>query len=392
MEDTLYRFNPWWEKGYKYQEFIDRPELLKSIKSGILNSQVIFLTGLRRVGKTTLLKILIKYLIEEKDVNQHHIFYVSLDNFKLVKYSIVDLIEEYRKIHKIKYDQKVYLFLDEVANKENFELQLKNLYDAQNVKIFTSSSSATILKSKKNYLTGRNHIIEVNPLDYNEYLLFKNITISTKDRHLHERYFEDFMRTGGIPEFVLNEDISYLKELIDDIIYKDIAGFYGVKDITLLQDFFLLLMERAGKIVSINKLAKILKISPDTARRYLDMFSNSYLIYLISRHGKTNERILAPKKLYASDLGIRTFCTGFRDKGSLFENYAFLKLKNLNPTYIYEDGNEIDFFTKSKILIEVKYKSEFNEKQEKLFKIFPCKKRLIIKNVFDLMKLNVVEN
>ena len=69
------------------------------------------------------------------------------------------------------------------------------------------------------------------------------------------------MQKGGIPEYVLTDNIEYLKELIDDIIQKDIANFYGVKDTQLLKDFFLLLMERSGKIVSINKIAKILNIS-----------------------------------------------------------------------------------------------------------------------------------
>jgi len=150
-------------------------------------------------------------------------------------------------------------------------LQLKNLYDAHKVKIYASSSSSTILRSKTAYLTGRNIILEVLPLDFEEYLKFKNITISRADTHLVERYFEDYLRTGGIPEYVLYEDLDYLREFVDDVIYKDIASFYKVKNISLLKDFFILLMERAGKQFSINKMANILKISPDTARRYLHM-------------------------------------------------------------------------------------------------------------------------
>ncbi|MHB8578968.1 MAG: hypothetical protein ACYDA4_03790 [Ignavibacteriaceae bacterium] len=89
------------------------------------------------------------------------------------------------------------------------------------------------------------------------------------------------MNTGGIPEYVLKNDVEYLKEIVDDIIKKDIASFYNVKNTQILQDFFLLLMERAGKNLSINKAANILSISPDSAKRYLQMFADSYLRALL---------------------------------------------------------------------------------------------------------------
>ena len=190
-----------------------------------------------------------------------------------------------------------------------------------------------------------------------------------------------------MPEYVLTGNIEYLKELVDDILQKDIAAFYGVKDVQILKDFFLLLMERSGKAVSINKIAKILGISPDSAKRYLRMFADSYLIFLLPRFGKTNERLLSAKKIYAADLGIRSYFTGFCDKGSLFENYVYLKIKKHNPFYVYQRKNEIDFFTENKVLIEVKYNSEMNEGQQKLFKNIKANKKIVIKNIFDLKEL-----
>ena len=133
------------------------------------------------------------------------------------------------------------------------------------------------------------------------------------------------------------------------MINKDIALFYKVKNTAVLKDFFILLMERAGKQFSINKVSKILGVAPDSVRRYFDMFVQSYLIYIIPRCGKTNEKLLTLKKVYAADLGIRTLFTGFRDLDSLFENYVYLKIKNLDPCYIYYDGIEIDFLTADKL-------------------------------------------
>jgi uncharacterized protein len=281
----------------------------------------------------------------------------------------------------LKFEEKVYLFLDEITYKDDYEIQLKNLVDSQNVKIIASSSSASLLKRKKPYLTGRNIIFEILPLDFEDYLFFKNINISKSDEHLTQGYFEQFMKTGGIPEYVLSHNDLYLKELVDDIIYKDIAAANNIRDIQLIKDYFLLLMERAGKTPSLNKIASILGISPDTSKRYMELFADTFIIHQLSRFGKTNERLLSAKKVYASDLGIRVLFTGFRDIGSLFENYIYLKIKHLNPSYIYQDKTEIDFYTENKLLIEVKYHDMvLSEKQQKLFDNFPATARYIIRN------------
>jgi predicted AAA+ superfamily ATPase len=311
---------------------------------------------------------------------------MSLDDYQLSKLTVLELIEEYRRIHKIKFNEKVFLFLDEVVYQKDFEIQLKNVYDSQNAKIYASSSSSSILKSRKSYLTGRNVILEVLPLDFREYLRFKRITIRKSDAHLIDRYFEDFLRDGGIPEYILRSDVEYLKELVDDIIYKDIAAVYGIKNPQILKEFFLLLMERSGKAASINKMAKIIKISPDTAKRYFGMFSDTYLIYPVMRCGKTNERLLSPKKVYAADLGIRTFFTGFRDKESLFENYVYLKIRHMKPCYVYDEKTEIDFLTEKKELVEVKYNGEMTVRQKILFDRIKSAKKLVIRNISELEK------
>jgi hypothetical protein len=96
------------------------------------------------------------------------------------------------------------------------------------------------------------------------------------------------------------------------------------------------------------------------------------------------ERLLAPRKIYASDLGIRALFTGFRDKGSLFENYVYLKIRHYSPYYIYKEGTEIDFFVKNKILMEVKYGAQLSEKQLEIFRKIKANKKVVIKNLQDL--------
>ena len=388
IQDVLHRYNPWWEeRSVKLEGIFDRPSIVHGLVEQLKKPDIVFLTGLRRVGKTTLMKLLIREIIQKEVCEAKNVLYVSLDDYLLRNYSIIEIVEQYRKLHTLSVDEKSYLFFDEIVFKDEYELQVKNLYDSQKVKIYASSSSASLIKTKKAYLTGRNRLIEVLPLDFEEYLVFKRISIRKRDGHLLERYFEDFLQTGGLPEYVIREDGEYLKELVDDIIVKDIAAVHTIRNIDILKDFFLLLMERAGKTVSVNKIANILQLSPDTSRRYFDMFTACYLIHPVKRHGKTNEKLLSPKKIYAADLGIRTFFTGFRDIGSLFENYVYLKIKHLHPRYLKIAGIELDFIIPDRLLLEVKYNKKINVKQFQLFESFEVEHKLILDSIKKLGEL-----
>lgn len=386
MKEVLFQYNPWWEDEFELKTVKDRSSYTRQLIDLIDSRSIIFLTGLRRVGKTTLMKLIIKYLIEN-GTGQENIFYVSLDDYTFGHSNILEIINEYRKIQKQSVDKKIYLFLDEIAYKQDFQQQLKNLYDNHNVKIFASSSSSSLLKDNKAFLTGRSITIEVQPLDYFEYLEFKEIKIKQKDSHLHDTYFREYIKHGGMPENVLNPDREYLVNLIDDIIMKDITAFYRIKNPQLIKDYFVLLMERSGKQVSINKISKILKISPETSNRYLNYFRETYLIHLLARYGKTNEKLLSPKKVYATDLGMKYLFVGERDIGSYFENYLFMKLIKKEVYYLYENGTELDFYTADKILIESKYYSQLNKKQEKLFSEYPAEKKIIIDSIMKLKKI-----
>lgn len=384
LAEELFKFNPWWEKTYR-PDFIQRPHYSEFLQQNIDNRDIIIITGLRRVGKTTLMKSYIAKLL--KSLEPQYVFYASLDSLALEPFSIREMIREYRKIHQFGLEEKVYLFLDEVAYRDDIHQALKNLYDAENVKIVASSSSTAILRDTRAMLTGRARILEILPLDFTEYLAFKRYKPLRAEAYLMERYFEEYMQTGGMPEYVLTGDVAYLDNLVESVIYKDIMAFYGVRDATNLRNFFRLLMERAGKQFSINKVAKVMALSPDTVRRYLDYFSQTYLIYLIERCGKLNERLRAPRKLYAADIGIRNLITGFRDKGALFENLVFLKIKHRQPCYIYQHGIELDFLL-DKILIEVKYGRELSLKQKTLFDTFPAAKKTLIEGIDDYLSLS----
>jgi len=249
-----------------------------------------------------------------------------------------------------------------------------------------NGSSASILRDTGAMLTGRSRTLEILPLDFDEFLSFQNIQVSRSETYLLERYFEEYMKTGGMPEYVLTKDVEYLDNLVEGVIYRDIMAHYGVKDVSGLRDFFRLLMERAGKQFSINRIAKVMGVSPDTVRRYADYFSQTFLVYFLERCGKLNERLRAPKKLYAADVGIRNLVTGFRDRGAIFENLIFMKLKNFHPCYVYRQGIELDFLMED-ILIEVKYMQDISGRQKVLFDEFKCNKKILVQNIDDYLNL-----
>lgn len=384
MEDILYQYNPWWEKKIDLSDIRPREILLNKIESSISEKRVVFLTGLRRVGKTTLLKLLIDRKIREGS-NPNYILYISLDDYLIREKSILDVVSFFRVLHKISIDEPIILLFDEITYKQDYQQQLKNLIDKENVTIIATSSSSSLLRDQKAYLTGRSVTFEIQPLTFQEYLTFKDIKIDKKDQQLLDSYFQDYIREGGLPENVLKPSRDYLMNLVDDIIQKDITAFHGLKSPQVIRDYFILLMERCGKQASINKIGNILAISPDTSRRYLGYFDETYLIHLLSRWGTTNERLLSPKKIYSSDLGIKYLFIGERDLGSYFENCVYLQLrKKQQLSYFYKNGIEIDFLTEDGTLIEAKYNKEMDGKQLSTFQNHPAQRKFLINSMAGL--------
>ena len=392
MRGLLHTFNPWWEDGFSF-ELTKRERYIDRIFKQIESKEILILAGLRRVGKTSIMKLVIEELIS-RGVDKRRILFVSLDDFLLNDKTILDIIDEYRSLHKVKREEKIYLFLDEITYKKSWQQQLKNLYDRENVKIVAGSSSSSVLMDERAYLTGRSRTIEVKPLDFNEWLVFRNIVLKQTDMSLMPSYFDDFLQSGGMPEYVLNSDRSYLQNLVEHLIYKDIIAKHNIKMKSFVKELFLLLMERSGKLLSINNVGNILGISPSSAKRHIEYFEDTFLISLIKRYGKTNEKVTSQNKVYSGDIGIRNAYTGFRDKGAVFENYVYIQIKEKSPFYFVKDGIEIDFITDryfgEQYLIECKYNAELNENQKKLFSEVSIKNKIVINGYNDLHLLEKI--
>ena len=170
IAEELFKYNPWWEQSYS-PLFKPRKRYLNILQKNLSNKDIVLITGLRRVGKTTIMKLFIAELLRQ--LEPKFILYVSPDAIPFEPVSISDILRAYRKVFQLSLEEKVYLFFDDVAFRPRIHQELKNLYDRENVKIFASSSSASILNDTKALLTGRARTMEVMPLDFEEFLTFK---------------------------------------------------------------------------------------------------------------------------------------------------------------------------------------------------------------------------
>ena len=361
MKEVLFNFNPWWESQWSFDSII-REKYFSKLVSSVELRDIIFLIGIRRVGKTTLMKELINDLLQ-KGISSNNILYISCEHPIFDKYTILEVISEFKTLFSHDNTEKLYLFFDEIQFKEDFERELKILYDNyESLKIFCSGSSASILRDKKAFLTGRQRTFEIEPLDFKEYLSFRNYSIKSSMPHLTKSYFDEYLRFGGMPEYVLKRDSDYLLQLIDTILQKDIVSFHSIKNSKLVRDLFILLCERVGKQLSYTKLSKVLGVSVDTIMTYVSYFEDSYLISIVEKATPSlNERKRAQKKIYITDHGMRNILVGFRDIGAIYENVVFNKIKSHSPGYyLTKDGREIDFVFDD-VAIEAKFKNQISE-------------------------------
>ncbi|MBI3033292.1 ATP-binding protein [Candidatus Woesearchaeota archaeon] len=393
LETIFARFNPWWNEAFTSPGIL-REKYLLLLNKELNEKQVTFVMGLRRVGKTTLLKQVIAMLLKQ-GVPAKNILFLSLDHSGLATYSLLSLVEKYRELQAISVKEKIYLFLDEVQYFNVFEQDIKIIHDHENAKIIASGSNSLLIKDKKAFLTGRNKVLLINPLSFEEYLLFRNISVDKSESQLLKHYFSDYLVTGGIPEYILTNDPEKITNLVSNIIYKDIIGKHNIKNAKKIEELFLLLCERVGKNLTYNKLAKILDLDVETVSSYISYFEETFLIYQIQRYTKSyNEALRSPKKIYICDNGIKTTFVGNKDKGALWENFVFLTIKQRKVNYFYQDDHEIDFIIQLKnkrlIAVEAKYKDILSEKDKQAFGTIPFKEKILVKDIDDLKKLNKI--
>lgn len=322
--------------------------------------EAIVVTGFRRVGKTSALQHVFDrvtgpnkiFLDLESPVNQKIFAEANYDN---IKSSLSRL--------GINFRQKAYIFLDEIQNVKNLPSIVKYLFDHNDIKFYLTGSGSFYLKNLfSESLSGRKFIFELYPLDFEEFLWFKNQKISlSADYDLLSGLYREYLDYGGFPGVVLEDSADKKLMKLDDVLGSyfqiDVKNLAGFRDNDNLKKLLFLLSARVGGKPEIGKLAEALSVSRQTIYQYLNFFEQTYLIHLLRPlSGSRDVQIKVMPKLYFCDTGILNRI-GQISAGQLFENKVFNQLfvtetyrsgaanylKDKINYYQEKSGAEIDF-------------------------------------------------
>lgn len=307
------------------------------------------ITGVRRSGKSTLLKMFKEYLLKI-GVNEKNIIHINFES------AIYDDIKDYKDLYKkIKNDvseERCYILLDEVQNVEKWEKAVNSINIDFNVDIYITGSNAYLLSSElATLLSGRYIEIKMFPLSFKEFLEFNNY-----DRNNIEDKFNEYLKYGGLPAISQIKDkndlvMTYLNDIYNTIVKKDVIERNGIKDIALLENIVKYVASNIGSPISANKISDYLnsnkiveKTNHQTIDNYLKMLENAFIVYKADRSDIRSKAILKTLgKYYLADTGIRNIILGYRniDEGHLLENVVYLEL--LRRGYKVNIGKSQDY-------------------------------------------------
>jgi len=343
IKQIIKESNKWWFSNFIFKQYKER-NTYNDIKKYLRKKQIIALNGLRRVGKTTLMFKIVEDSI--KNIGPENIFYFSFDEFADIR--IRKVIQIYETLLEKDITKGKYLFLfDEIQKVENWEEQLKRLYDTyDNIKfIISGSESLFIRKKSKESLAGRIFEFKIKQLSFSEFLNFREIKV--KNIELQEKQllkeFNKYILTSGFPELINEQKdfiLKYINEgVIEKIIYRDLIELFKIKDPSILKSVFNIIYNNPGQIIEINGLASELNLTRQKLSEYLRYLEEAFLVkklYNFSKNQRKVERKL--KKYYPSVINPYLVETDF---GKVFENVMVLEL---NADFFWRDSykNEVD--------------------------------------------------
>ncbi|PIN79367.1 hypothetical protein COV16_04635, partial [Candidatus Woesearchaeota archaeon CG10_big_fil_rev_8_21_14_0_10_34_8] len=357
--------NPWW-KGEWNIGFKDR-DIYKNIQKFLPMRQIIGFTGLRRVGKTTLmLKIAQDFIANGFDPK--NVLYLSFDDFKQLE--LRDILNEYLRLQKKNFrSEKFLLLLDEIQKLDGWENQVKSTYDTfgENVKIIISGSESLFIKWKsKESLAGRIFEFGVDALTFKEFLSFKGAKYSPIGIYSREliKQFDEFTLTLGFPELIGINDKETVKKYIDEsivekVMYRDMLKLFKINNISLIESLLKIFLDGPGQLIQITDLANELQVSRQTISNYLFYLEESFLLrklYNFSRNRRKIEKKL--KKYYPTIISAELlFKEDILYKSKIFE---WIIVNQLKAEFFWRDQykHEVDMVLikeNKPIPVEIKY-------------------------------------
>ena len=345
---------------------IIRERYLKEIRKFYDQDLIKVIIGIRRCGKSVLMKQIMDEL-KTKGIDEEHIIYINLEDYD---YDIYTKFHDYVKT-KIKDNKKYYLFFDEIQNVDKWEKVINSFKVTLNVSIFLTGSNSDILSGElATHISGRYVSFKISPFSFKEVCELKNVLDKNKYELLD--VFEEYVKWGGLPQvFMQVDDMSkktYLNDVYNSIIVKDIVTRFNVKDVDLLNRIITYILTTPANTFSAESLSKYFEsisrsVSLETIYNYIDYITRAMLIEKSSRYDIRGKRILTGKyKYYLTDLGFTNILSeGKKEQlGAYLENIVYNELINRGYTvYIgTNDASEVDFIAtrfQEKIYIQVAY-------------------------------------
>ena len=322
-------------------------EVLREVESKIKLPHVVVLTGLRRSGKSTLLRQLIKKHYEDKDF-----YYLNFEDERLFNFPANEFNRLYEALISL-YGKKKTFFLDEIQNITNFETFVRRLYE-EGFKFFITGSSATLLSRELGTkLTGRHVDIVVRPFSFLEFLELKEVRINKESIYKIEtkveikKYFEEYLIKGGMPEYLIYNDAELLTRVYEDTIIKDIAVRYKVNNVAVLRQLYSYLINNFANKFSYNSIKKVTSIkSVNTIKKFISYLEETYFAKTINKFDYSyKKQIINDKKFYVLDNGFIGILSKklTKDFGWLLESLVFNYLNKNYEVFYYADKKECDF-------------------------------------------------
>lgn len=346
---------------------IIRERYLKQIRPFYNQDLIKVLIGIRRSGKSVILTQIIDEL-KKKETDDEHIIYMNFEDFDYEEYTDPKKLNNYIK-KKIKDDKKYYIFFDEIQNVDSWEKVVNSFRATKNTSIFITGSNSDLLSSDlATHIAGRYVSFKITPFTFSEVCELLNIT----DKSDLDETFNDYIKWGGMPQrFMQSDDTSkktYLSDIYDSIVIKDIVKRFNIKDIDLLNRIVTYILTTPSQTFSPESLKKYFEsesrgVSLETLYNYLDYIVRANLVSKAERYDIRGKRILTGKyKYYLTDLGFTNILSDGKKEqlGAYLENIVYNELiaRGYNINIGNLENGEIDFIAtrfEEKIYIQVTY-------------------------------------
>jgi len=353
--DVLARWNPWGRARLRP----GRPRAVVARLEPFLDTpEIVALIGPRRAGKTTVMFQIMDSLLRAGE-SPEALLHVNLEEPALAPELGPELLEQVYRAYRAEVFPRgrAWIFLDEVQQVPGWERWVRARGESEDVKIFITGSSAALMSRElATLLTGRQVTFKVLPLDFREFLDFRQIEAPATPRRAGsppeiEHALLEYLRWGGYPEVVLAENEErreiLLKQYFDDVLFKDVALRHEVRDLTTLRSLGVHLLGQTASLISTKRVASIFGVSADLARSYCAYLEEAFLVAFAEHYSlKTSERLRRPRKVHAVDLGLRNAVglTGSPDRGRLAESAVFQALAREpnDGLYHWQGDGEVD--------------------------------------------------